>query len=53
VEGPAEAVVQELEAAGIASRVDPSGAVVADGRLADVRAALAGRGNGDVPVYVG
>jgi anti-sigma factor RsiW len=52
VNGPAEAVVQALETAGITARLDPSGAVVADGRLTDVRAALAGRADGDVRVYV-
>jgi anti-sigma factor RsiW len=52
VEGPAEEVVRTLTEAGISARVDLSGAVVADGRLADVRAALAGRAAGDVSVYV-
>jgi hypothetical protein len=52
VKGPADAIVQALAAAGITARVDPSGAVVADGRLTDVRAALAERASGNVPVYV-
>jgi hypothetical protein len=52
VEGPPAAVVRLLETEGINARVEPSGAVVAAGRAADVRAALAARPGGDVPVYV-
>ena len=52
VEGPPAAVVRLLENEGISARVEPSGAVVAAGRAGDVRAALAARPGGDVPVYV-
>lgn len=52
VEGPPAAVVRVLGSEGISARVEPSGAVVAEGRAGDVRAALAARRGGDVPVYV-
>lgn len=52
VEGPPAAVVRLLENEGISARVEPPGAVVAAGRAGDVRAALAARRGGEVPVYV-
>jgi anti-sigma factor RsiW len=52
VQGPPAEIARLLEDEGITARVEPSGAVVAEGRVGDVRAALAGRAAGDVPVYV-
>jgi hypothetical protein len=52
VQGPPAAVVRLLENEGISAQVEPSGAVVAAGRAGEVRAALAARRGGDVPVYV-
>ena len=52
VQGPPEAVVRILEDEGITARVEPSGAVLAEARADEVRAALSGRPAGDVPVYV-
>jgi len=52
VQGPPAEIVRLLENEGITARVEPSGAVVAEGLAVDVRAALAGRPGGDVPVYV-
>jgi len=52
VQGPPAAVVRVLEDKGISARIEPPGAVVAEGRVGDVRAALAGRPDGDIPVYV-
>lgn len=52
VEGPPAAIVRLLEKKGITASIEPSGAVVAEGRAGDVRAALAGRPGGDVAVYV-
>jgi anti-sigma factor RsiW len=51
-QGPAAEIVRLLEGEGIEAEVDPGGGVVADGRAGEVRAALAGRATGDVPVYV-
>jgi anti-sigma factor RsiW len=52
VQGPAAEIVRILEAEGIPAEVDLAGAVVAEARAGEVRAALAGRPSGDVPVYV-
>ncbi|HXV33791.1 MAG TPA: hypothetical protein VD769_07255 [Gaiellaceae bacterium] len=51
-QGPAAEIVRVLAAEGIAAEVDPGGGVVAEARAGEVRAALAGRASGDVPVYV-
>jgi hypothetical protein len=51
-QGPAAEIVRLLEGEGIEAEVDPGGGVVAEGRAGEVRAALAGRATGDVPVYV-
>ena len=52
VEGPPAAVVRILENEGITASIEPSGAVVAEGRAGEVRAALASRPGGNVAVYV-
>jgi hypothetical protein len=52
VQGPAAEIVRLLAAEGIAAEVDPGGGVVAEARAGEVRAALAGRATGTVPVYV-
>jgi hypothetical protein len=52
VAGPASAVVNALEAAGLTAEVDENGSVIAQGTAADVRAALKGRPSGIVAVYV-
>jgi hypothetical protein len=52
VAGPASAVVDVLEAAGITAEVDENGSVIAQGTAADVRTALEGRPSGIVAVYV-
>jgi hypothetical protein len=51
-QGPAAEIVRLLEGEGIEAEVDPGGGVVAEGRAGEVRAALASRATGDVPVYV-
>jgi anti-sigma factor RsiW len=51
-QGPPAAIVRALQDEGIEARVDPGGGVVAAAQAADVRAALAGRPDGSVPVYV-
>jgi hypothetical protein len=51
-QGPAAEIVRLLEGKGIEAEVDPGGGVVAEARAGEVRAALAGRATGDVPVYV-
>jgi hypothetical protein len=51
-QGPPAEVRRVLEAAGIEAEVDEAGNVIADALPADVEAALAGRGEGPVPVYV-
>ena len=52
VQGPPAEIVRLLENEGIPAEVDAEGNVLADGRLGEVRAALAGRPAGDVAVYV-
>ena len=52
VQGPAAEVVRRLEEEGIPAEVDPQGNVAAEGRIGEVRAALAGRPDGNVAVYV-
>jgi len=52
VQGPATEVVRQLENDGIPAEVDAEGNVLADGRIGEVRAALAGRPDGNVAVYV-
>jgi anti-sigma factor RsiW len=52
VQGPPAEIVRLFEREGISARIEPSGAVIAEGNFGDVRAALAGRAAGDVPVYV-
>jgi anti-sigma factor RsiW len=51
-QGPAAEIVRVLAGEGITAEVDPGGGVVAEARAGEVRAALAGRATGDVPVYV-
>jgi hypothetical protein len=51
-QGPAAEIVRVLAAKGIQAQVDAGGGVVAEARAGEVRAALAGRATGDVPVYV-
>jgi hypothetical protein len=51
VQGPPGEIVVRLGNAGITAAIE-EGAVVADASAADVRAALAGRPGGTVPVYV-
>jgi anti-sigma factor RsiW len=50
--GPAAAIVRALDEEGIPAEVDAEGRVIAEARAGEVRAALAGRPPGDVPVYV-
>ncbi len=52
VQGPPAEIVRLLENEGIPAEVDPQGNVAAEGRIGEVRAALAGRPAGDVAVYV-
>lgn len=52
VQGPPAEVARLLELEGIPARVDAAGAVAADALVAAVEDALAGRPEGDVPVYV-
>jgi anti-sigma factor RsiW len=52
VQGPPAEIVRLLENEGIPAEVDPQGNVAAEGRVGEVRAALAGRPAGDVAVYV-
>lgn len=52
VQGPALEVVRVLEREGIPAEVDPQGRVFAEGRVGEVRAALSGRPDGNVAVYV-
>jgi anti-sigma factor RsiW len=52
VQGPPTAVVRRLENEGVPAEVDAQGRVVAEARVGEVRAALAGRPAGDVAVYV-
>jgi hypothetical protein len=52
VQGPASEVVRVLEDEGIPAEIDAKGRVIAEARAGEVRAALAGRPPGDVPVYV-
>jgi anti-sigma factor RsiW len=52
VQGPPAEIARLLENEGIPAEVDAEGNVLADGRLGEVRAALAGRPAGDVAVYV-
>ena len=51
-QGPPAEIVRLLAAEGIEAEVDPGGGVVAEARAGEVRAALAGRAEGNVPVYV-
>jgi anti-sigma factor RsiW len=51
-QGPAAAIVRALKREGITAEVDAEGRVIAEARAGEVRAALAGRPPGDVPVYV-
>ena len=52
VAGPASSVVDVLAAEGITAEIDESGAVIADGTVVEVRAALQGRPSGIFAVYV-
>jgi hypothetical protein len=52
VQGPPAEIVRLLEDEGITAEVDPQGNVAAEGRIGEVRAALAGRPAGNVAVYV-
>jgi hypothetical protein len=52
VAGPASAVVDALATEGIEAEIDENGAVIAQGRVPQVRAALEGRPSGIVAVYV-
>ena len=51
-QGPPAEIVRLLEGEGIEAEVEPGGGVIAEARAGEVRAALAGRATGDVPVYV-
>jgi anti-sigma factor RsiW len=52
VQGPPAEIVRLLENEGIPAEVDPQGNVAAEGRVGEVRAALADRPAGNVAVYV-
>ena len=51
-QGPPAEIVRILAGDGIQAEVEPGGGVIAEARAGEVRAALAGRATGDVPVYV-
>jgi anti-sigma factor RsiW len=51
-QGPPAELVRLLAGDGIQAEVEPGGGVIADARASEVRAALASRATGDVPVYV-
>ena len=51
-QGPPAEIVRLLAGEGIEAEVEPGGGVIAEARAGEVRAALAGRATGDVPVYV-
>jgi Putative zinc-finger len=52
VQGPPAAIVRALEDEGIPAEIDSGVRVIAEARPGEVRAALADRPPGDVPVYV-
>ena len=51
-QGPPAELVRLLAGEGIQAKVEPRGGVIAQARAGEVRAALASRAIGDVPVYV-
>ena len=51
-QGPPAELVRLLAGEGIQAKVEPGGGVIAQARAGEVRAALASRAIGDVPVYV-
>jgi anti-sigma factor RsiW len=51
-QGPPAELVRLLAGEGIQAKVEPGGGVIAQARAGEVRAALASRATGDVPVYV-
>ena len=52
VQGPPAEIVRLLAGEGIQAEVEPGGGVIAEAPAGEVRAALASRAAGDVPVYV-